>query len=137
MFTSVSLSSVSRFCHTHCRFTETFFFFFNVHLFLAILGLRCCASFSLVATSGSTVSLWCFSWWWPLLLQSTGSGAGRLHQLWLLGSGAQTQQLRHMGLVAPRHVGSSWTRACMSPVLPGGFFTTELPGKPILKPFNL
>ena len=28
MFISESLSSVSRFCHTHCRFTETFFFFF-------------------------------------------------------------------------------------------------------------
>ena len=30
-------------------------------------------------------------------------------QLWLEGSRAQAQQLRHMGLVAPWRVGSSWT----------------------------
>ncbi|KAJ8796084.1 hypothetical protein J1605_018232 [Eschrichtius robustus] len=28
-----------------------------------------------------------------------------------MGSRAQAQQLWHMGFVAPRHVGSSWTRA--------------------------
>ena len=32
-------------------------------------------------------------------------------QLWLTGSRAQVQQLWHTGLVAPWHVGSSWTRA--------------------------
>ena len=35
----------------------------------------------------------------------------RAQQLWLECSTAQAQQLWHMGLVAPRHVGSSWTRA--------------------------
>ena len=52
-----------------------------------------------------------------LLLQSTGSrrtgfsscGAWA-QQLWLAGSRAQAQQLWHMGLAAPRHVGSSRTR---------------------------
>ena len=33
-----------------------------------------------------------------------------LQQLWLMGSGARTQYLCHMGLVAPWHVESSWTR---------------------------
>ena len=36
-----------------------------------------------------------------------------------------------MGLVAPRPVGSFWIKP-MSPVLAGGFFTTEPPGKPEL-----
>ena len=34
-----------------------------------------------------------------------------LQALWLAGSGAQAQWLWRMGLVAPQHVGSSWTRA--------------------------
>ena len=60
---------------------------------------------------------------WPLLLQNTGSRhAGlssccmRAQQLRLVGSRAQAQQLWHMGLIAPRHVGSSWARArtCVS-----------------------
>ena len=47
-----------------------------------------------------------------------------------------------MGLVAPRHVGSSRTRGDlpMSPALAGGFLTTEPPGKPhcmISNPLNL
>ena len=32
-------------------------------------------------------------------------------ELWLAGSRVQAQQLWHTGPVAPRHVGSSWTRA--------------------------
>ena len=31
--------------------------------------------------------------------------------MWLAGSRAQAQELWHTGLAAPRHVGSSWTRA--------------------------
>ena len=44
------------------------------------------------------LQLWClgFSLWWFLL--------------WSTGSRAQAQQLRHTGLVALRHVESSWTR---------------------------
>ena len=94
------------------------FFFFNLFwlpwVFIVVCGI------SLVAASGGYSSLWCtgFSLRWLLLLQSTGSrhvgfsscGAWA-QQLWLLGSRGQALQLWHTGLVAPRHVGSSWTRA--------------------------
>ena len=92
----------------------TFFFF------LAALGLRCCArAFSSCGERGYSL-LRCvgFSLRWLLLLQSTGcrrtgfSSCGtRAQQLWLVGSRAQPQQLWCTGLVAPRHVGSSRTRA--------------------------
>ena len=59
-----------------------------------------------------------FSLRWLLLLWSMGSRrAGfsscgtHAQQLWLVGFRAQAQQLWGMGLVAPRHVGSSWARA--------------------------
>ena len=74
---------------------------------------------SLVVVSRGCSSLRCaVSLLWWLLLWSMGSrrvgfsscGAGA-QQLWLTGSRAQAQQLWHMGLVALRHVGSSWTRA--------------------------
>ena len=46
-----------------------------IYLFLAALGLICCAGFSLVAARGGSSSLWCMSvslQWLPLL-QTTGS----------------------------------------------------------------
>ena len=75
---------------------------------------------SLVAASGGYSSSWCvdFPLRWLLLLWSTGprctgfSRCGtRAQQLWLAGSRVQAQQLWRTGLVAPRHVGSSRTRA--------------------------
>ena len=75
---------------------------------------------SLVAASRGYSLLRCagFSLWWLLLLRSTGSrhvgfsSCGTwARQLWLTGSRAQAQQLWSTGLVAPRHVGSSQTRA--------------------------
>ena len=43
-------------------------------------------------------------------------------------------ELWRMGLVAPQHVGSSWTRVKpVSPALAGGFLTTGLPGNFLLK----
>ena len=91
------------------------FIYFWLHwVFVAVCGL------SLVAESGGHSSLQCpgFSLRWLLLLRSTGSRhAGvsscgtRAQQLWLVGSRVQAQQLWHTGLVAPRHVGSSRTRA--------------------------
>ena len=75
---------------------------------------------SLVEVSGGYSSLWCvgFSLQWFLLLRSTGSrhtgfsSCGTwAQQLWLAGSRVQAQQLWRTGLVAPRHVGSPWTRA--------------------------
>ena len=104
---------------------QTFSFFFLIDLFIlfyfwlrwvfaAVRGL------SLVAVSGGYFLLQCagFSLWWLLLLWSTGSRhvgfsscGTRAQQLWLKDPRAQAQQLWHMGLVAPRHVGSSPTRA--------------------------
>ena len=87
---------------------------------------------SLVAASGGYSSLRCtrFSLRWLLLLRSTGSrcagfsscgtwaqqlqragSRAQLQQLWLVGSRTQAQQLWRTGLVAPRHVGPSRTRA--------------------------
>ena len=92
-----------------------YLFYFWLHwVFFAAHGL------SLVAASGGYSSLWCagFSLWWLLLLQSTGcrragfSSCGTwAQQLWLASSRVQAQYLWRTGLVALRHVGSSWTRA--------------------------
>ena len=51
-----------------------------------------------------------FSWWWLLLLRSTGSRTFGLQSLQLPGSRAQAQSLWHMDLDAPQHVGYFWTR---------------------------
>ena len=87
--------------------TNYLFIYFWLHwVFVAVHGL------SLVAASRGYSLLWCagFSLRWLLWLRSTGSRP-QAQQLWLAGSRVQTQQLWRMGLVAPRHVGSSWTRA--------------------------
>ena len=113
-------------------------FFINlfIDLFLAVLGLHwCMQAFSFTRVSGGYSQLRCagFSLRWLLQLRSTGSRrAGfsscsrRAQQLWLvcfsscgmqaqllwlMGSRVQAQQLWCTGLVAPQHVGSSWTRA--------------------------
>ena len=63
---------------------------------------------SLVAASRGYSSLWCtgFSLRWLLLLRSIGSRSTGFSSC-----GTRSQQLWHTGLVAPQHVGSSWTRA--------------------------
>ena len=103
-------------------FFSLFFFYKFIYLFnfwLRWVFVAACG-LSQVAASGDYSSLWCvgFSLWWLLLLWSTGSRrAGfsscitQAQQLWLAGSRAQAQQLWRTGLVAPRHVGSSQTRA--------------------------
>ena len=48
---------------------------------------------------------------WALGTQASVVVARGLQQLWLAGSRAQAQQLWRTGLVALRHVGSSWARA--------------------------
>ena len=57
---------------------------------------------------GAQASHWggfsCYGAWASIVV------ARRLQQLWLMGSRTQAQQLWCMGLVAPRHMGSSWTR---------------------------
>ena len=75
----------------------------------------------LVAAKGDYSSLWCacFSLWWLPLFWSTGSRE-------------QAQQLWRTGLVAPQHVGSSWTRAqtrvpCMGRWILNHCATREVP----------
>ena len=90
-------------------------FFFNkfIYLFTSALGLLCCVrAFSscrewgllFVAVRGLLIPV-------ASLVAEHGLQARRLQQLWLADSRAQAQQLWRMGLVALRHVGSSWTRA--------------------------
>ena len=118
----------------HCR--TTFFFNKFIYLFIIYFWLHCvfvaACGLSLVVVSGGYSSLRCtgFSLRCLLLLRSVGSSLrwllllrsmGSRHasfsscstwaqQLWLVGSRAQAQQLWCTGLVAPWHVGSSWTR---------------------------
>ena len=76
-------------------------------LLIFFLGLHCCSGFSLVAAGRGHPLVVGFSLRWPLLLQSMGSrrvGFSRC-STW-----TQAQHLWLMGLVAPRDVGSSWTR---------------------------
>ena len=80
-----------------CLFLK-FIYFIYFWLRWVFIGAR---GLSLVAASRGYSLLWCagFSLRWLLLLQSMGSRLSGLHQLWCT------------DLVAPRHVGSSWTRA--------------------------
>ena len=73
-----------------------FLFYF---LFLVVLGLHCCARGLSLIAEWELLCLQCagFSLRWLLLLLSMGS------RVW-------AQQLWRTGLVALRHVGSSWTR---------------------------
>ena len=100
-----------------------FFFFLKFYLFIYFwlhwVFVATCR-LSLVVASGNYSSLWCagFSLRWLLLLRCTGSRhvgfsscSTRAQQLWLTGSRAQAQQSQCTSLVAPRHVGSSQTRA--------------------------
>ena len=66
-----------------------------------------------------------------LQLRCVGLSSHWLILLWSAGCTAQAQQLRHLGLVAPWHVGSSRTRdQTVSTASAGGFFTTEPLGTP-------
>ena len=80
----------------------SFFFFFNkfIYLFLAVLGLRFCArAFS---SCGE---------WGPLFIAVRGPLTVAASRCRAQAPDAQAQQLWLMGPVAPRHVGSSQTRA--------------------------
>ena len=105
-----------------------FFLFYFIYLFiyLFILIFFGCVGSLLLPTgflqlrrAGSTLCCsarashcggfsYCRAWAPGVGFSSCGMQA---QQLWLAGSRAQSQQLWCMGLVAPRHVGSSWTRA--------------------------
>ena len=96
------------------KFIYFLFIYFWLHWVLVAVH-----KLSLVEESGGYSSLQClgFSLRWLLFLRSTGSRRTGFHscgtwaqQLWFTGSRAQAQQLWHMGLVAPQHVGSSRSR---------------------------
>ena len=94
---------------------------------LAVLGLGCCADFSLVAES------WGFSSWWLLLLRSPGSRARGLSRC---NSQALGHRLNSFGAWAQLLCGlwglpGSGIKPT-SPALAGGFFTTEPPRKPLI-----
>ena len=101
--------------------TVLFYFIFNfIYYFQLCWVFVAVRGFLLVAVSGGCSSLQCvcFSLRCLLLLQSTGSRWAGFssfgmwtQQLRLAASRAQAQQLWRTGLVAPQHVGSSWTRA--------------------------
>ena len=108
-------TSVSQRCKIEVPAFLLFFnlFIYCIYLFLATLGLRCCAwAFSscgergllFVAVRGLLIAA-------ASLVAEHGLQAHGLQQLWLTGSRAQAQQLWLTGLVAPRHVGTSRTRA--------------------------
>ena len=86
--------------------------------FGGVLGLYCCARFSLLAASGG----YCLAAGLRLLCGGFPCGARALGHIgfggcatWLPGPRAEAQ-VCCTGLVAPRHVGSSWTRdrTCVS-----------------------
>ena len=79
----------------------------------ATLGLRCCTrAFSSHGEQGLLFIVVCgLLIVVASLVAEHGLQACGLQQLWLAGSRVQTQYLWHTGLVAPRHVGSSWTKA--------------------------
>ena len=112
--------------HTLKKIIYLFIYLF-IYLWLC-WGFVAARGLSLVAASGGYSSLWCagFSLRWLLSLQGTGSRHAGFSSC-----GTWAQQLWLTGLVAPRHVGSSRTRAqTRDPALAGRFLTTAPPGKP-------
>ena len=114
-----------------------FFKLLFIYLSVAVLGLCCCMSFSLVEEVGATIQLWYtgFSSQWFLLLWRTGSRVHGLPQLWHVGSlVAAAPRLESTGSLIVAH-GLSCSVACgifldqglklcLLP-LAGQFFTTE------------
>ena len=103
------LCNVGFFCFVFVCFLKKYLF---IYLFLAALGLRCCEwAFSSCCELGLL-----FVVVHELLIEMASLvvehriQARGLQQLWPTGSRAQSQQWR-TGLLAPRHVGSSQTRA--------------------------
>ena len=104
-----------------------------IYLFLALLGLRCCVGFSLAVRAEAPLYLQStgFSLRWLLLLRSTGNRTCGF-------SSCNSQLLEH----SLNSCGSWAQLPCslwslpgsgtepVSPALPGGFFTTEPPGRP-------
>ena len=98
------------------NFLKRFVYFWLCWVSIAVHGLslvQSCGRYSLVVVHGLLIAMASFV---------------SEHRLQAHG----LQQLCHTDLVAPRYVGSSWTRAqSVSPVLAGGFLSTVPPGKPL------
>ena len=126
-----------------CQFSVLFFFLtvvFYFYLSLAffayfgcagsslLCGLLCgCGEQGLLSGCGAGASLVGRGLW----DMGCGSHCGRTQWLQTEGSRALAQHLECMGLVASWRVGSSLTQTTpVSPGLVGGFFITELLGKP-------
>ena len=78
---------------------------------MAVLGLGCCAGFSLVVQSrGYSVAVVCVLIVVASLVVEWSLGCTGLQQLQFPGSKVQAQQLWCIGFVAPWHVGSSQIR---------------------------
>ena len=101
----------------HLCFQVIFFLNINlfifIYLFLAALGLCCCVQvFSSCSERGLLfIAVRRLLIAVASLVAEHGLQACRLQQLWLAGCRAQAQQLWRTGLIALRHVRSSWTRA--------------------------
>ena len=105
----------------HCDKSFLNFIYFWLHwVFLA-------ASLSLVGRSrGYPVAVLCGF----LIVVVSPVVEHGLQHLQLAGSRARAQSLWPVGVAAPRHVGSSWTRDwTISSALAGGFLSTGPPGK--------
>ena len=91
---------------------HNYYFFINLFILFIYFWLRsvfvAARGLSLVAVSGGYSLLRCvgFSLWWLLLLQSMGSRCAGFSSC-----STRAQELWRTGLAAPRHVGSSRTRA--------------------------
>ena len=122
-------TSISQLIHFELNILiQTFiYFFFWLHwVFVALHGL------SLVAASRGYSAVG-FSVRGLLLLWSTGS-----RSMGFSSCITQAQQLRHTGLVVPRHVKSSCTRIePVSPALAGRLLSTVLPGKSYMDFFKM
>ena len=104
-----------------------FFFFFNLFVFLAVLGLCCCTGFSLAVESWGCHPGVAHEFLIAVASFSHGLRACA-QQLRPRGSRAQAQQLWCPGSVAWGIFPDQGTN--QSPTSAGGFFTTEPPGKP-------
>ena len=120
-FKLLGSTDIQLLCHNGVTVSKcllSILFFFNkfiyfIYLFLAAKGLCCCAQASsscgergllFVAVHGLLIVV-------ASLVAQHGLQEHGFQQLWLAGSRPQSRQLWCTGLVAPRHVGSSRTRA--------------------------
>ena len=101
------------------QFLKNLFILF-IYFWLGQVFVAACRLSLVAAAPEATLRCSCtgLSLRWLLPLQSTGSRhtgfsscGAQTQQFWLAGSRAQAQQLWHTGPAAPRHVGSSRTRA--------------------------